>query len=44
MKTTDQRVERFTIAEFADMQRKVDNKERGASRKEGVMSTSTRDR
>src|SRR6266404_318198 len=27
-----------------DMQRKVDNKERGASRKEGVMSTSTRDR
>jgi len=27
-----------------DMQRKVDNKERGATRKEGIMSTSTRDR
>jgi integrase len=27
-----------------DMQRKVDNKERGASRKEGIMSTSTRAR
>jgi hypothetical protein len=26
------------------MQRKVDNKERGASRNEGVMSTSSRDR
>jgi integrase len=26
------------------MQRKVDNKERGATRKEGIMSTSTRDR
>src|SRR5260221_6470465 len=27
-----------------DMQRKVDNKDRGATRKEGIMSTSTRDR
>lgn len=27
-----------------EMQRKVDNKERGATRKEGIMSTSTRDR